>query len=156
AANANDIAGLVDSITAPDASTVVFKLKEPTVVFFQRLADDYNWPIMPPETGTAFDPTKTLVGAGPYMVDKLDPPNGWTVKKFPDWHGGPKPYIQQLETVVIANPATSLTQFKAGNLDRLTNSSAEQILDAKSTVKDAQIGVSRGPSCQLLTFSAKD
>src|SRR5262249_22318947 len=56
ALSAGDLAN-VDSVTTPDASSIVIKLKAPDSTTLNRLGDEFDMLIMPKETGAAFDPT---------------------------------------------------------------------------------------------------
>lgn len=130
---------MVDSVRAIDKSTVQFKLKAPNAIFLLHLADDYNLPIMPTETGTAFDPSQTLCGSGAYMVDKLEPGVSFSFKRHPEWHLGPdKPYLDAIVNTVIKEPATAMTQFKGGNIDSFGPVPPKDLKELKDAVKGAQ------------------
>jgi peptide/nickel transport system substrate-binding protein len=131
---------MVDSVKAIDKGTVQFKLKAPNAIFLIHLADDYVMPIMPTETGTAFDPSQTLVGSGAFMIDSLNPGVSFNLKRFPEWHLGPdKPYLDAIANNVIKEPATAMTQFKGGNLDSFGPVPPKDLKEIKDAVKNAQI-----------------
>jgi peptide/nickel transport system substrate-binding protein len=96
----------VESVTAPDDATVVFKLKAPNSRFHTQFLDRWGatW-IMPKhifekvEDPVAFE-FNPFVGTGPYKLHSFDPAGFWTVwEKRADWdksptgilYGEPKP-----------------------------------------------------------------
>ena len=125
----HNITGLgIESITATDRYTVVFKMKKAN---WMALLHIYNqshegaW-IYPPEVikehGDAQD-WKNLVGTGPYeltdwvkgtsMTFKKNP-NYWAFdEKFPDYR---LPYADELKRVQITDPAAQLAAFRAGQI----------------------------------------
>ncbi len=107
-------------IQTPDKQTVVFKLKFQYSPFRQLLASPaYSW-IFPREAlaGT-YDPSKTAIGSGPFMLDTVTPDVAYTYKKNPNWFEKGRPYIDGYKLAVIGDHSTLLAQFIAGNLDEI-------------------------------------
>lgn len=131
---------MLDSVSAPDASTVVFKLKRPFATFVSRLADEYNVALMPKETGTAFDPSKTMVGSGPWVMVENVPSQSTKFRRFADWHLGPeRPYIDTIDVSVVPQFATQLNQYLAGNIDTIALQGSDDILRARDQVKGGDL-----------------
>lgn len=146
---------MVDSLTAPDDYTLVWKLKAPNALFLPALADNYTFMLQPPE----IDPTKEVVGSGAWIMAEMKPGVGWTLKRNPEWHFGPdRPYLDELRYSVIQDTATALNQFKGGNLSRTPGGTAiKEISSIRSAVKDAQIiQVPESTANYFIGFSGSD
>ncbi len=144
---------MVDSVQATDDRTAVFKLRQPFASFLNRLADDYNAVICPREAGTAFDPARTMVGAGPWMFVENIPGTVTRLRRNPSWHVDPqRPYLDSIEVNVIPEYATTLNQFLAGNLD-LLNVQGEDVLRVRDSVSGAQFDFVVNPYIGYLSFA---
>ena len=114
-------AGQLDFIQAmetPDERTMTFTLL-PFARVLWRFADIFNMHIMPRETGSAFDPTLTMVGSGPFLWDEHNQDVNFKVVRNPEWFNGPDvPYLDAVNEVVLG-PLTALTQYQAGGIDLL-------------------------------------
>ncbi len=108
-------------IQTPDDSTVVFKLKYPYGLFLNTLsAPVYSW-ILPKEATTGvYDPSKTLIGSGPFLFDSYTPDVGVSLKKNPDWFIAGQPHVDGVKIAVIPERLTAEAQFRAGHLDEVT------------------------------------
>ncbi len=110
-------------IQTPDKQTIVFKLTYPYAPFVATLASPaYSW-VLPREANAgAYDPTKTVIGSGPFVVDTITPDVAYIYKRNPDYFLKDQPLIDGYKLAIIpqsAQPAQSLAQFTAGNLDQL-------------------------------------
>ncbi len=114
--------GMIDAnqIQTPDATTVVFKLAYPYAPFRQIAASPtYSW-ILPREVLTGgYDPMKTVIGSGPFLMESTQPDVAYTYKKNPDWFGKPLPYVDAARYGIIPDTSQQLAQFSSGNLDEL-------------------------------------
>ncbi len=108
-------------ITTPDKQTVVFKLNYQYAPFRSLLASPaYSW-IFPREVlAGGFDPSKTVIGSGPFIMDSIQPDVAYIYKRNPEWHLKPMPYVDTLKIAIIPDANQQLAQFTAGNLDELT------------------------------------
>jgi len=107
------------SVTAPDAKTVVYKLKEPASYIMQRLTTMVTGEagsIYPKEAGTSFDPRKDQIGTGGFTLEKWEPSVGLTYKRNPDYWNKDEPRIGTLEIPVIPQYATGLAALAAGQI----------------------------------------
>ncbi len=107
-------------ITTPDKQTVVFKLNYTYSPFRSILASaSYSW-IFPREVlSGGYDPSKTVIGSGPFIMTGNQPDVGYTYKRNPDWHLKPMPYVDTLKIAVIPDANSQKAQFFGGNLDEL-------------------------------------
>jgi peptide/nickel transport system substrate-binding protein len=117
-ANSADPSAPVLSVTASDKSTIVMKLKEPIFYALQLFASNFtgNVPIMPKESDAQFDPRNDMIGTGPFYLDKYTPSVGFTLKRHPDYWDKDYALVDTVETPIVSEYATALSQFKAGNI----------------------------------------
>lgn len=110
-----------EQIQTPDKQTVIFKLKYQYGPFPNLMASPAASWIIPREAlAGAYDPSKTLIGSGPFTLDSVQPDVAYNYKKFPDWFGKPMPYVDGVKIAIIPDTHTQEAQFAAGNLDVLT------------------------------------
>jgi peptide/nickel transport system substrate-binding protein len=114
--------GMIDpnQIQTPDTSTVVFKLNYPYSPFRKILASPtYSW-IFPREVlAGGYDPSKTVVGSGPFTFDSAQPDVAYTYKRNSGWFENGLPHLDGVRVAVIPDPSQQLAQFSSGNLDEL-------------------------------------
>jgi peptide/nickel transport system substrate-binding protein len=109
----------MDSIQTPDAQTVVIRFKEPFAPFLSYAAAEYN-PIVPHEI---FDQYGNLhdhiVGTGPWQLDPTASQKGskWVWKRNPIYWDSGKPYIDEVDWLVLPDAATAVSAFTAKQLD---------------------------------------
>ncbi|HZU77143.1 MAG TPA: ABC transporter substrate-binding protein [Dehalococcoidia bacterium] len=117
--NANVFDPFVDSLTAPDAQTLQFKLKQPFAPFLNKLANpQYLWILSQDSTTGKIDPSQQAIGTGPWiLVDNAA--TGMTLKKNPNYFIKGIPYADGLVLNYIPQTANAEAQFQAGALDFL-------------------------------------
>jgi peptide/nickel transport system substrate-binding protein len=105
-------------IETPDKNTVTFKLNYPYAPFSRTMASSiFGW-VMPREASNGgFDPTKKMIGSGPFTLDGYTPDVSMIFKRNPNWFEKGRPYVDEVKQVIIPDPAQRLAQFSAGNLD---------------------------------------
>ena len=117
--NRDVYAQIVDSLTTPDAGTLVFTLKHPYAPFLNKLADpSYLW-IMPQEATVAgSELAHRPAGTGPWIYTGQTPTAvNW--KKNPDYFLKGIPFADGVQLNIIGDTATQEGQFIAGRLDLL-------------------------------------
>ncbi|HTE85371.1 MAG TPA: ABC transporter substrate-binding protein, partial [Dehalococcoidia bacterium] len=107
-----------DQIQTPDKSTVVFKLNYPYAPFRGILASPaYSW-IFPREAlAGSYEPAKTMIGSGPFLVDSVTPDVEFSVKKNTSWFESGRPYVTGIRFAVIPTQAQQEAQITSGHLD---------------------------------------
>ncbi len=116
-----------ESITATDDSTVVMKLKEPSLPALNIILLDLPTYIMPPEVieqhGDVQD-WRNLVGTGPFMLTDVVDGSSATRTRNPDYWGyDPKypqnrlPYVDELRIVVMLEESSIFAALRSGKLD---------------------------------------
>lgn len=109
---------LVESLTTPDARTVVFKLVKPYGPFRGLTASPNHFWITPKESTTgAVDPGKVMIGTGPFILDSVQPDIAYKLKKNPTYWDTGKPYVDTITRAIIPELAQQQAQFQAGKLD---------------------------------------
>ncbi len=118
----------VESITATDKWTVVFKLKELNLRALAAILDGHIVWIYPPEVikehGDVTD-WRNLVGTGPFMLTDWTEGSSVTWDKNPDYWGYDEkypenrlPYVDQLRALLMPEVATMLAALRTGRVDR--------------------------------------
>ena len=146
----------IESVTATDDRTVVFRLKQPNLAAERTIVYQYTSHIMPPEVieehGDLLD-WRNLVGTGPYeLVDWVQGssltftknPNYWAFdEKYPD---NRLPYIDEIAWLVMPEESTRVAAFRSGQIDYLGSLTFSQIAsldvlnDLMRTNPDTQVG----------------
>jgi peptide/nickel transport system substrate-binding protein len=140
-------------ITAPDATTVKFKLKTANPIFEAAVASEYGPFIVSPDAvdkhKTDADPwahqwfIQNLVGTGPYMAQEVNPQEQIVLKRFPDYYRGwDGAHFDEIVFRVVEDTATRQQLIVGGSVDALTNALTPQ------AVQDLK----KNPSLQVLTY----
>ncbi len=113
----------VESITAPDKLTAVFKLKYPYPPLLKGLAYFNSSTIIPQhiyDNGT--DPRQNPanfapVGTGPFKFVEYKKGSHVTLVKNPDYHFKGQPYLDRLVFQIIPNPSARAIALEKGDID---------------------------------------
>jgi peptide/nickel transport system substrate-binding protein len=117
---------VMESVEAPDNSTVVFHLKKPAAYLFGQalLGDGNGHSIVPPET---FDNLTTArpIGSGPFTIDVQQLNVDYVYKKNPKFREASKgiPHVDEWEMKIITDPIAAEAAFRADQLDKIHTSS---------------------------------
>jgi peptide/nickel transport system substrate-binding protein len=96
----------VESVTASDPSTVVFKLKFATASFLAGLASPWNYIYSAAKLKQ--DPKfyeKNVMGTGPFTFVEYEKGSHWSGKKNPDYFVQGRPYLDSYRAVFITDPS---------------------------------------------------
>jgi peptide/nickel transport system substrate-binding protein len=113
----------MDSIQTPDPQTVVIKFKTPFAPFLNYAASDYN-PIVPHEIYDQYNNLHDhIVGTGPWQLDVASSQKGsrWVWKRNPTYRVSGRPYLDEVDWLVISDDSTAMAAFTAKQLDILSN-----------------------------------
>jgi peptide/nickel transport system substrate-binding protein len=105
----------VDHIEAPDAQTVVFKLKEPNGGIF----DNFNIGIVPPDADANTYKTKPI-SFGPYKVVSYKTDESVELEANDHWIGGP-PKIKHITVRIIPDSTTEVLELRRGTVNFQVN-----------------------------------
>jgi ABC-type transport system substrate-binding protein len=107
----------VADVTAPDAKTVQFRLKDVYVPFEAAIGSPIFW-IMPRELIEADgDASKRVIGSGPFIFDKYDSGISFTGKKNPNYYRKGEPHVDEIVGLVIPDDATAMAGLRGKELD---------------------------------------
>jgi peptide/nickel transport system substrate-binding protein len=152
----------LESVTAVDASTVEFKLKEPQSNFLIAQAPLPQFGIQSPtalKAGDADnpDPSKSpyaqgqgngLVGTGPFKYQEWTPADHVTIVKNPDyWNTERVAHLDEIIFKPYADQAAELNALQAGDIDFAQTIAPNDIAALSSDTKFQVID--RGESCNL-------
>ncbi len=91
---------MVESVTAPDDQTIVFKLKYPAGAFIPSLASPFHWIYSKAKLDA--DPRwyeKNVMGSGPFIFDIREAGARITGKRNPNYHHKGQPYLDGFEAI---------------------------------------------------------
>jgi peptide/nickel transport system substrate-binding protein len=124
---------MVDSVTAPDAQTVQFKLKYPYAPFLNLMAAPRDLFIIPHELDDAAadkggDAQQHMVGSGPFIFKGYQQAQTVNFARNPNYYfngsdGQPLPYIDAVAFTLQTDSNALLTQLNAGHIDAITSQS---------------------------------
>lgn len=116
-----------DSITATDDSTVVFKLKEPSLVALSRILVAEHTFVVAREVVKQFGDIqdwRNVTGTGPYQLTDMVEGSSTTYEKIDDyWGTDPKfpenrlPYADKVEYIIVNDPAAITSLMRSGQAD---------------------------------------
>ncbi len=130
---------IVDSLTAPDDKTLVFKLKAPYVPFLNKLANpQYIWIVSKDAVDRKIDPAQQAPGTGPWIFQGISA-TAISWKKNPDYWNKGIPYADGAVLNIIPDLSTQEAQFQAGKLDVYERSAAADYDDLKKANPKANV-----------------
>jgi peptide/nickel transport system substrate-binding protein len=106
-------------IQTPDPYTVVVTFAQPFVPFINYAGSYFN-PIVPHEIFDADGNLQSqIAGTGPYQLDQASSQKGskWVWKKNPTYWDTGKPYIDEVQWIVLADQAAANSAFQTKQVD---------------------------------------
>ena len=120
---ANDPSVTMPGLTAPDAYTVVAKLKSPAGWWLSAIA-------LTDSTGMVVDQNAikqdfdnwwsnpaTAVGTGPYKMTSRITKQSEDFAAVPNWWGSPKPTVTKIHIDILQSAASAITAYEQGSYD---------------------------------------
>jgi peptide/nickel transport system substrate-binding protein len=104
----------VETLEAPDAHTIVFRLKYPSASFLSLLASPFSW-IYKADL-LAKDPRwheKNIMGTGPFVFVEHVRGSHWVGKKNPNYWDKGKPYLDGFRALVVRDSAAQVAAIRA-------------------------------------------
>ena len=119
----------VSEVTAPDAYTVVFKMKQPYDPFIRAFSYG-GMPIVPRHIyeGTEYvtNPANdTPIGTGPFKFAEWKKGSYIKLVKNPDYHDAGKPYLDEIYYHIIPDAASRSVAYETGKVAVLPGGSVE-------------------------------
>ena len=106
------------SVTAADARTLVFKLKEPFVSLlnYLEIQGAGNPHILPKEADSQIDIRQKVIGTGPFVLAEYTPSVGTVWKRNTNYYDKVRPYLDLVNEPIISEYAQGVAQLQAGSL----------------------------------------
>ncbi|MBV9323791.1 MAG: ABC transporter substrate-binding protein [Chloroflexi bacterium] len=120
-----------ESITAPDASTVIYKAQRP------------EWPLKVPFAWTRILPMNYFnqvgqdgfraqpIGSGPYKYSRWVPKTSMELDANTDYWGSTKPQWQHVTETLVPEESTRVAQLERGDVDIINNVSFDRLIELK-------------------------
>lgn len=110
--------GSVKSVIVADPKTVVIELNEPFTPLLASLAASMTaiLPIKELEEGT-FDPTKEMLGTGPFMVTAHQQNDFWTLARNPHYWRQGYPKFDEVSVRIITDDSARLAALESGTIE---------------------------------------
>ena len=124
----------IDNMSAPDANTIVVKMKAPDASIMPLFSGRDSFYIEPREADGGFDPKKDVRGHGPWILAEYVPSSHFTYNRNPDYFLKGQPYPDKMERPIVTDISTRVAQFRAGNIH--TDVLADSPQDIVQTKKD--------------------
>ena len=147
----------IDSIEAPDASTVTIKLKQPDANFFHQVANYHQGAIVRQQAleDLGDDYGYSPVGTGPYTFESFVPDQEAVIQRFDEYFKGPAT-LERIHLRFISDQETGAIAFQNEEVDIMGSTSNEETF--KRLQEDDRVALNwqeqaGGPSVGL--FSGK-
>ncbi|MEA2657025.1 MAG: oligopeptide transport system substrate-binding protein [Chloroflexota bacterium] len=120
---ANDPSVTMSGLTAPDATTVVAKLKSPAGWWLSAIAltDSTGMVVDQNAVKQDFDNwwsnPATAVGTGPYKMTSRVPKQSEEFAAVTNWWGSPKPTVTKIHIDILQSAASAITAYEQGSYD---------------------------------------
>jgi len=131
----------IESVTAPDDNTVVFKFKKPSVATFDNLSEFNGKNMIESKEAVLLEPAgirdwKNSVGTGPWILTDYVSGNVMTFERNPNYWGYDErhsenrlPYVDTLKYLMIPDNATALSALRTGKIQFITSGLSWQDAD---------------------------
>ena len=104
---------VVETIDAPDASTVVFRLKWPAASFLASLASPFNWIYKADVLARDIRwYEKNVMGSGPFVFDEYVKGSHWTGRKNPVYWERGKPYLDGYRALFVRDTSAQIAAIR--------------------------------------------
>jgi peptide/nickel transport system substrate-binding protein len=142
----------VDHVEAPDAYTIIFRMKEPFSTLLWNLSDGAMG-IVP--YGTLTEMTTHPVGSGPFRFVSAEQDKEVVVERN-DAYWGDKPRVPRVRFVVVPDTTTRALELRKGSADIASNALTSDMVQALE--KEPNLVVQRAPGTVLgyLAFNLRD
>jgi len=113
-----DLYSDIDKVVKVDPSTIRIDLKRPSGVLLTALAQSYAsiLPSVELAAGT-YDPTKDMLGTGPFIVKDHKQDESWTLARNPYYWREGRPYADEVKVQILTDPSARVAALKGGTAD---------------------------------------
>jgi ABC-type transport system substrate-binding protein len=106
--------GPIESVTTPDASTIVMRQAFPFALIPELMASYQHFYIEPRDD--SFDFRTGMRGSGPFFLEDYRPSLDFTWTRNPDWYEKGQPFLDKIVRYIVPDYAAGLAQFQAQKL----------------------------------------
>jgi len=135
----------IEKMETPDKYTIILVTKAVDADFLRAL----GWGILPIVPKHAYesgvDMIRTVVGTGPFKMEKFDPVGEFVAVRNPDFWLPDRPYLDKIHARFIADFSTRQAAFATKQIDAITADNAEQMKPTQAIVPTMQ-GVPYDPN----------
>ena len=146
----------VDSITAPDSKTIVFKLKAPIGYFVQILARP-PYVASDPNTFKAdacnLFPTAPIYGTGPYYISQFTPGEQAVFEPNQYYTGDLKPQVSRIIVRYFSDPQTMALAVQNGDIDIAWRFLGPELIGQLKGVSGLTVGTVNGGGTRFLILN---
>ncbi|HKI99992.1 MAG TPA: ABC transporter substrate-binding protein [bacterium] len=143
---------MVDSVSAPDKYTVVFKLKFPTAAFIPAVAMPFNY--IYPGDKLKSDPhwfEQHVLGSGPFQFVEYEPGAKVVGKRYPKYYVKGRPYLDSIEGIYAAKQNVYVDAIRGGRAMSMFRGLPPKAVEELKKAMGDQIRVQESPwNCGLL------
>ncbi len=146
----------IESITAPDNSTLVFKLKVPIAYFPQLLASAPYLPSHPdkfPTTECVLFPEAPIYGVGPWYISQYTQNEQLVLDPNPYYKGERKPQVDQIIIRYFSDPQTLALAVQNGEIDIAWRFLDPELIDQLRGVEGLTVGDIDGGGIRYLILN---
>jgi len=135
----------VASVTAPDTSTVVIKLKVPDANFLHQVANYHQGQVVNRKAIEQFGPDYKFnpIGTGPFVFESFTPAQQILLKRHEGYYGGPAT-LEQIDFRIIKDDNTAAIALQNGEVDlamRISqNEPLQRVMDTKQFELNQRFG----------------
>jgi peptide/nickel transport system substrate-binding protein len=132
-------------IQVPADDTIVLTLNYPYAPFASLMASVQYGLIYPREAlSGGYDPSKQIIGSGPFTFDSYTPDVAVALKRNPDYFEKGLPYVDSVRHAIIPETAQQIAQFSGGNLDTVRVTQNDLAAAKSANPKAREITVTSG------------
>jgi peptide/nickel transport system substrate-binding protein len=146
----------VESITAPDDSTLVFKLKSAIAYFPQLLATAPYTPSLPstfPLTECVLVPATPIYGVGPWFISQYTQNEQLVLEPNPYYNGDLVPQVDQIIIRYFSDPQTLALAVQNGEVDIAWRFLGPQLIAQLQGTADLTVGTVNGGAIRYLIIN---
>ena len=140
----------VESIAAPDATTLVITLKRPATAFLNTLASGWMVILAKHFIEAGGDPFKTVMGSGPFKFKQYIEGVSVELVRNPDYFVADRPYLDGLKAFIVPDQGAVWNYLQAGQLHMWVSIQGSEAGNYKS---DAKINIIDTPSTSAIGVS---
>jgi len=157
----------IESVTAPDARTVVFKLAKPSALLLSTMArtDCGGSGIVHRDSMAADGSWKNPIGTGPFRLKEWKRGEYVLLERFPEYSSRSDPMtgytgrkqalVDQVRFMVVPDMSAARSGLLAGSIDVMSTSSAQEFKELTGNAKVVPISAPSA-TMQVLLFQTRD